>query len=60
MIWSFSTTDPANNVLDSSTPRHEFQGVTSIDLLGGLTTPPEEPADVDYFDVVVDNVRRRA
>ena len=55
MVWSFSTSDPTDT-LGNTALEHDFQGVVSVNLLSGLTEPPAEPDDLQYFDIIVTNV----
>ena len=59
VLWSFSTSDPSDP-LGATAIRHNFQGAVSVNLLSGITVPPAEPADLQYFDVAVTNVRKQA
>ena len=56
-IWSFSNNDPSDP-LGETAVAHNYQGSASINLLGGLTSPPSEPADLQSFDLAISNVRK--
>ena len=56
VVWSFNIDDPFDP-LGESARVHDYQGSISINLLGGLTSPPSEPADLQSFDLAVSNVR---
>ena len=56
VIWSWNDNDPVNNVPSF----HQFQGVTSLNLLGGLVDPPQDPPDAQTFSLTVNNVRMHA
>lgn len=53
IIWSWQTNDPTSA---NALAMHNFQGVTSLNLLGGLPNPPQDPEDVQYFDITISNV----
>lgn len=55
MVWSFGVADPTDP-LGETAAFHDYMGSLSVDLLSGLTEPPAEPDDLNYFDVVVSNV----
>ena len=59
VIWSFSTSDPSDS-LGVTALRHNFEGAVSVNLLSGITAPPADPANFQYFDVAVTNVRKQA
>ena len=56
VIWSFSVDDPSDS-LGESAMFHNYEGSHSINLLGGLTSPPSQPADLQSFDLTISNVR---
>ena len=56
MVWSFSVADPTDP-RGMTAQTHNYKGSLSVNLLSGITEPPAEPADLQYFDVVVSNVR---
>ena len=56
VLWSWNDNDPVNNVPSF----HQFQGVTSLNLLGGLVDPPQDPPDAQTFSITVNNVRMHA
>ena len=56
MVWSFSTIDPTDP-LGNSAVQHDYQGSLSVNLLSGLTDTPTEPDNLQFFDVVVSNVK---
>ena len=56
MVWSFNANDPTDPLGSTATP-HDYEGSVSINLLNGLTDPPDEPDDLQFFDVVVPNVK---
>ena len=56
MVWSFSVADPTDP-RGMTAQYHDYKGSLSVNLLSGITEPPSEPADLQYFDVVVSNVR---
>jgi len=43
IIWSWHTNDPTSA---NALAMHNFQGVTSLNLLGGLPNPSQDPEDV--------------
>ena len=56
VLWSFSTSeDPSSEEL-SFANIHTYKGAVSLNLLGGLPSAAPDPADLQYFDVTVDNV----
>ena len=55
MVWSFSTSDPTDG-RGNTALQHDYEGVVSLNLLSGLTDPPAEPDDLQYFDAIVTNV----
>ena len=57
IVWSFSSNDPSDP-LGANAEFHNYQGSASINLLGGLTIPPSEPADLQSFDLTISNVRK--
>ena len=56
-VWSFSNSDPSDP-LGETAVFHNYQGSASINLLGGLASPPSEPADLQSFDLTISNVRK--
>ena len=56
VVWSFSVSDPTDS-LGETAQVHDYMGSLSVNLLNGLIEPPPEPANLQYFDVVVSNVR---
>ena len=57
IVWSFSNNDPSDP-LGANAEFHNYQGSVSVNLLGGLTSPPSEPTDLQSFDLAVSNVRK--
>ena len=53
IVWSWQTNDPTNG---SALVMHNFQGATSLNLLGGLPNPPQDPVDVQSFDITISDV----
>ena len=54
VLWSWNDNDPVNNVPSF----HQFQGATSLNLLGGLVDSPQDPPDAQTFALTVNNVRK--
>ncbi len=57
IIWSFSNNDPSDP-LGETAVAHNYQGSVSINLLGGLASPPSEPADLQSFDLTISDVSK--
>lgn len=55
IIWSFSISDPTDSRGETA-QFHNYQGSVSINLLGGLSDPPKEQDDLEFFDLTVSNV----
>ena len=55
VIWSWNDNDPVNNIPSF----HQLQGATSLNLLGGLVDPPQDPPDAQTFALTVNNVRKQ-
>ena len=55
VVWSFSMSDPSDP-LGESARFHDYQGSLSLNLLGGFTSPPSDPDDLQSFDFTVSNV----
>ena len=61
MIYSWDDNDPEVTVGDDGTEtytfqRHQDQGTTSINILGGLPDRPSIPDDAESFTIAVDGV----
>ena len=54
-MWSFKEQDPPNGA-DRRFIVHDFQGSRSLNLLGGLVDPPEDPPGTESFTIEVDSV----
>ena len=57
VVWSFSRNDPEDS-LGETAQFHAYEGSVSINLLGGLSNPPNQPDNMEYFDLTVTNVCR--
>ena len=55
MVWSFSDADPTD-ALGETAQFHDYMGSLSVNLLSGIESPAE-PDDLQYFDVLVSDVR---
>ena len=55
-MWSFNANDPTDP-LGETAQFHMYQGSISLNFLGGLSNPPAEPDDIEFFDLTVTNVR---
>ena len=53
MVWNFSTNDPTDPLGETA----DYQGSLSVNLLSGLTDTPAEPNNLQFFDVVMSNVK---
>ena len=53
LIYSYHSQDPVDNEHFS---RHEFQGSFTINLFGQPETLPSLPDDVQYLDIINNNV----
>ena len=53
LIYSYHNEDPVDNEQFS---QHQFQGSMTINLFGQPESVPPLPDDVQYFDIVNDNV----
>ncbi len=53
VVWSWHSSDPSDV---DSIPQHQFQGTTSINLLGGLNKDFTDPLDSDSFTINFNNV----
>ena len=58
VVWSFQANDPTDP-LGNTAMFHDHMGVSSLNLLGGLTNAPADPNDVQSFDIGVTNVRKK-
>ncbi len=52
VVWSWHSSDPTD---EDSIPQHEFQGTTSINLLGGLNEDFTDPPSSDSFTINYNN-----
>lgn len=55
VVWSFSRNDP-EDPLGETAQFHDYQGSVSLNLLGGLSNPPKQPDNMEFFDLTVTNV----
>lgn len=55
VVWSFSRNDP-EDPLGETARFHDYQGSVSLNLLGGLSNPPKQPDNMEFFDLTVTNV----
>ena len=57
VVWSFSNNDPGpGDSLGETAQFHNYQGSVSLNLLGGLSNPPKQPDNMEFFDLTVTNV----
>ena len=58
IIWAFhASTDPEKECFDSNTIlEHTNKGAQSLNLNSGIQTPVELESDIEYIDIVMDNV----
>ena len=54
-MWSWHPSDPEDA---ASVLQHQFEGTTSLNLLGGLNNPPPIPPDSDSFTITMESVRQ--
>ena len=52
-MWSWHSSDPEDA---ASVLQHQFEGTTSLNLLGGLNNPPPIPPDSDSFTITMESV----
>ena len=55
VVWSFSRND-SMDPLGETAQFHDYQGSASLNLLGGLSNPPKQPDNMEFFDLTVTNV----